>query len=97
MDEEEPGAPPPPRQHIQLWWGGAGFCVIAEMSRDAADMLGAGVIKRLCTPLDLCVSSLCRGHANLLCIVPILTDYPRRESNIATDNNGWHELNCRCL
>ena len=22
MDEEEPGAPPPPRQHIQLWWGG---------------------------------------------------------------------------
>ena len=23
---------------------------------------------------------LCRGHANLLCIVPILTDDPRRES-----------------
>ena len=31
--------------------------------------------------LDLCVSSLRRGHANLLCIVPILTDDPRRESN----------------
>jgi hypothetical protein len=30
---------------------------------------------------DLCVSSLRRGHANLLCIVPILTDDPRRESN----------------
>ena len=30
--------------------------------------------------LDLCVSSLRRGHANLLCIVPILTDDPRRES-----------------
>ena len=30
--------------------------------------------------LDLCVSSLCRGHANLLCIVPMLTDDPRRES-----------------
>ena len=29
---------------------------------------------------DLCVSSLRRGHANLLCIVPILTDDPRRES-----------------
>ena len=29
-----------------------------------------------------CVSSLRRGHANLLCIVPILTDDPRRESKI---------------
>ena len=28
------------------------------------------------TFLDLCVSSLRRGHANLLCIVPILTDIP---------------------
>ena len=26
------------------------------------------------------MSSLRRGHANLLCIVPILTDDPRRES-----------------
>ena len=26
---------------------------------------------KLFTPLDLCVSSLRRGHANLLCIVPI--------------------------
>ena len=26
------------------------------------------------TLLDLCVSSLRRGHANLLCIVPILSD-----------------------
>ena len=32
------------------------------------------------TLLDICVSSLRRGHANLLCIVPILTDDPRRES-----------------
>jgi hypothetical protein len=32
------------------------------------------------TLLDLCVSSLRRGHANLLCIVPILTDDPRGES-----------------
>jgi len=32
------------------------------------------------TLLDMCVSSLRRGHANLLCIVPILTDDPRRES-----------------
>jgi len=28
------------------------------------------------TLLDLSVSSLRRGHANLLCIVPILTDDP---------------------
>ena len=36
--------------------------------------------KKLVTLLDLCVSSLRRGHANLLCIVPILSDDPRRES-----------------
>ena len=34
----------------------------------------------LFTLLDVCVSSLRRGHANLLCIVPILTDGPQRES-----------------
>ena len=33
----------------------------------------------LFTLLDVCASSLRRGHANLLCIVPILTDDPRRE------------------
>ena len=38
--------------------------------------------KKWCTLLDLCVSSLRRGHANLLCIVPILTDDPRRESRV---------------
>ena len=36
--------------------------------------------KKLVTLLDLCVSSLRRGHANLLCIVPILTDDLRRVS-----------------
>ena len=36
--------------------------------------------KNLVTLLDLCVSSLRRGHANLLCIVPILSDDLRRES-----------------
>ena len=40
--------------------------------------------KKLVTLLDLCVSSLRRGHANLLCIVPILTDDPRRESEYNT-------------
>ena len=38
------------------------------------------VVEKLFTLLDLCVSSLRKGHANLLCIVPILTDDPRRES-----------------
>ena len=37
--------------------------------------------KNLVTLLDLCVSSLRRGHANLLCIVPILSDDLRGESN----------------
>ena len=41
-----------------------------------------GASKKLSTLLDLCVSSLRRGHANLLCIAPILTDDPRRESRI---------------
>ena len=36
--------------------------------------------KKLVTLLDLCVSSLRRGHANLFCIVPILSDDPQRES-----------------
>ena len=35
---------------------------------------------KLLITLDLCASSLRRGHANLLCIVPILTDDPRREA-----------------
>ena len=37
-------------------------------------------MKKSFTLLDLCVSSLRRGHANLLCVVPILADDPRRES-----------------
>ena len=34
----------------------------------------------LFTLLDVCVSSLRRGHANVLCIVPMLTDGPRWKS-----------------
>ena len=41
----------------------------------------AGILAQKSRPwftlLDLCVSSLRKGHANLLCIVPILTDDPR--------------------
>ena len=32
------------------------------------------------TLFDVCVSSLRRGHADLLCIIPIVTDDPRGES-----------------
>ena len=56
-------------------WGGPSQCV---------GPMG-GSPKKLFTLLDLCVSSLRRGHANLLCIVPILTDDPRRKSG------------CQCL
>ena len=43
---------------------------------------------KLFTLLDLCVSSLRRGHANLLCIVPSLTDDPPK---------GIHDcLTCSC-
>ena len=41
-------------------------------------------VTKLFTLLDLCVSSLRRGHAILLCIVPSLTDDPRRESDVAS-------------
>ena len=34
---------------------------------------------RLFTLLDLCLSSLRRGHANILCIVQMLTDDPRKK------------------
>ena len=40
-------------------------------------------MKSLFALLDVCVSSLRRGHAYLLCIVPMLTDDPRRESREA--------------
>ena len=34
------------------------------------------------TLLDVYVSSLRRGRANILCIVPMLVDDPRREFNV---------------
>ena len=34
--------------------------------------------------LELCVSSFRKGHVNVFCIVPMLTDDPRRESKIRT-------------
>ena len=57
------------RPSERLWVVGV-FCVLS----------GACGVNKFDTPLDLCVSSLRKGHANLLCIVPNLTDDPRRES-----------------
>ena len=48
----------------------------------------AGLFEKLFTILDLCVSSLRRGHANLLCIVPIFSDSPRRGSGMHRDTRG---------
>jgi len=43
--------------------------------------------KNINTLPDLCVSSLRRGHANLLCTIPILTDDPRRKSEVRLLNS----------
>ena len=48
--------------------------------RHTPSLAKSSLFKKLGALLDLCVSSLRRGHANLLCIVPILSDDPRRES-----------------
>ncbi|KAG5583100.1 hypothetical protein H5410_053727, partial [Solanum commersonii] len=50
------------------------FCTGAQRRRPA---------KKFGPFLDLCVSSLRRGHANLLCIVPILSDVPEGTNSIA--------------
>ena len=47
---------------------------------------------KLFTLLDVCVSSLRRGHANIVCIVPMLTDDPRRESQKTTKIGYYKHL-----
>ena len=47
-------------------------------SRKMHPSVGTEVL--LFTLLDLCVSSFCSGHANILCIVPMLIDDPLRKS-----------------
>ena len=53
--------------------------------------------KNLGILLDLCVSSLRRGHANLLCIIPILTDDPRRESKNSSSASGPYCITAPCM
>ena len=59
----------------------ANTCLSAPLRDQCLAFAETPKSKKISTLLDLCVSSLRRGHANLLCIVPILTDDPRRESN----------------
>ena len=54
----------------------------AVMSRTLA--WRTGMLIRMLTLPGLCMSSLRRGHANLLCTVQLLTDDPRRESTWRT-------------
>ena len=73
--------------------GRAGVRREANPFRQASHKQRVNVDKKLYTLLDLCVSSLRRGHANLLCIVPILTDDPRRESEAHRwGGTGRHSL-----
>ena len=62
---------------FNVWDGAYGHLLMNVL---VSNIVCARICEKLFTLLDLCVSSLRRGHANLLCIVPILTDDPRRES-----------------
>ena len=59
---------------MNICWHASGWLTLPRDEVKAA--------KKLVSLLDLCVSSLRRGHANLLCIVPIMTDDPRKESKV---------------
>ena len=64
---------------------------LAKMREDSTPRhtyIQSRMSKKLVTLLDLCVSSLRRGHANLLCIVPILSDDPRRGIHWAVSKKG---------
>ena len=52
--------------------------------------------EEMCTLLDVCVSSLRRGHANLLYVVPSLTDGPRRESKGRLESCERGRLDLQC-
>ena len=54
-------------------------------------------VKKFGPFLDLCVSSLRRGHANLLCIVPILSDVPEGTKIIPFSADIYKSIYFRCL
>ena len=68
------------------------FAFISSLWQAVFGLVLGNAAKKLFTLLDLCVSSLRRGHANILCILPNLTDDPRRESRLAAPfgtARGW--------
>jgi hypothetical protein len=69
-------------QMKRIYFGGCEEQCGRNAARATIASSSKGKKKALFTLLDLCVSSLRRGHANLLCIVQILTDDPRRESKV---------------
>ena len=58
---------------ISLLTAWTSFIIYATRER----MVDKLMFKNVILLLELCVSSLRRGHANLLCIVPILPDAPK--------------------
>ena len=56
------------------WFRNAKPCKWRVQATSCAEQQSSRGQKNLVTLLDLCVSSLRRGHANLLCIVPIFAD-----------------------
>ena len=57
-----------------------------DLSLAPDDWPSLTISDRLATRLDLCVPSLQKGHANLLCIAPSSMDDPRRESSRGPTN-----------
>ena len=53
--------------------------------------------KQLFTLPDLCTSSLRRGHASLLCIVPILTECPQKECMYVCMHACTHACMYACM
>ena len=72
------------------------FAVYTAACCTRTNLRGKRSCLKLGTLLDLCVSSLRRGHANIICMVPILLDDPRRESKetLLTTCPHKHTLNC---
>ena len=62
------------------------LCAAAGASSDAKVAREGEAGQKKDTLLDLCVSSLRRGHANLLCIVPILVYVLPKQVHLEKEN-----------
>ena len=75
--------------------GARGLAARGRLDRPAVRASCASSYKMF-TLLDLCGSSLRWGHANLLCIVPMSTDDPRREPKAIWSTRRTHRAHSRC-